>query len=126
MAGVLVLQCRWLEENKQRPRYDKKSAADAGWPIYSIPIEENRAPSLDQIRDFTARLTALPEGTKVLVFCESGKGRTATMGAVYWIMKGLTTSQAIARVSDASFATEWLTPERQRILREYERSHGKK
>ncbi len=110
-----------LEENRQPPRYEKKSAADAGWGIYSIPIEEGRAPSLDQIVDFAARLTALSKGTKVLVFCQSGKGRTAMMSVVYWIMKGLTINQAIARVSNASSATEWLTPERQRVLHEYER-----
>lgn len=105
-----------LEEDKQPPRYNKKSAALAGWSIYSIPIEEGRAPSLDQIRDFTVCLTALPKGTKILVFCESGLGRTAVMGAVYWIMKGLMASEAITRVSNASSATEWLTPERQRVL----------
>jgi hypothetical protein len=43
------------------------------------------------------------------------------MSVVYWIMKGLTVNQAIARVSNASSATEWLTPERQRVLHEYER-----
>jgi hypothetical protein len=52
-----------LEEHKERSKYDKRSATIAGWSIYSISIQEGRAPSLDQIRDFTARLTALPEGT---------------------------------------------------------------
>jgi protein-tyrosine phosphatase len=105
-----------LEENKQPPRYDKKSAVDAGWFIYSIPFQENRAPSLDQIRDFTAQLNALPEGTKVLVFCESGKGRTACMGAAYRITKGLTASAAVARVSGACSDKRWATPGRQRVL----------
>jgi hypothetical protein len=60
-----------LEENKQPPLYDKKSAEDSSWSIHSIPIEEGRPPSLDQIRDCTSRLNDLPEGTKVLVFCAS-------------------------------------------------------
>jgi protein-tyrosine phosphatase len=107
-----------LEENKQPPRYDKKSAADADWSIYSIPIEEGRAASLDPIRDFAARLSELPAGTKVLVFCESGRGRTAMMGVVYWIMKGLTASQAITRVQQAM--SDWLTEERKQILARYE------
>jgi hypothetical protein len=34
-------------------------------------------------------LKGLPEGTKVVVFCESGLRRTAFMAAVYWIMKVL-------------------------------------
>ena len=110
-----------LEEAKQAPRYNKRSALDAGWSIYSIPIGEGCAPSLEQIRDFTARLEALPTGTKVLVFCESGSGRTAFMGAAYCIGNGLTTSQAIARMSEACGATDWVTPERHRVLNEFER-----
>jgi protein-tyrosine phosphatase len=109
-----------LEKNKQPPRYDKKTANDSGWSIHSIPIPENHAPSLEQIRDFMTRLTSLPNGTKVLVFCESGKGRTACMAAAYWITKGLTSSKAIARVSEACSTSDWVTPERQHVLEEYE------
>ena len=62
-----------LEENKQAPTYKLKTAVDAGRSIHSIPIAENQAPSLEQIRDFVAMLPGLPKGTKVLVFCESGR-----------------------------------------------------
>jgi protein tyrosine phosphatase (PTP) superfamily phosphohydrolase (DUF442 family) len=68
-----------LVESEQPSAYDKKSAEANGWSIHSIPIAENLAPSLDQIHEFMARLTGLPKGTKVLVFCQSGKGRTARM-----------------------------------------------
>jgi protein-tyrosine phosphatase len=111
-----------LEENKQPPRYDKTSAHAAGWSIYSLPIEEGCAPSLQQICDFTTQLKASQPGTKVLVFCESGLGRTAFMGAAYWMTKGLTSRDAIARVSEGCGATDWATPERQQVLAEYERS----
>jgi protein-tyrosine phosphatase len=110
-----------LEESKQPPRYDPKSAQAARWPIHSIPIEEGRAPSLDQIREFVARLEGLPLGTKVLVFCESGNGRTACMGAAYWIAKGVTASAAIARMSEACLDKCWVTPERRDVLHKYER-----
>ena len=110
-----------LDENKEPPRYDTKLAELAGWSIHSIPIAEGGAPSLDQICDFTARLTALPEGTKVLVFCESGLGRTAFMGAVYWCMKGLTASEAIIRVEQAGLEPDWITAERENLLHRYER-----
>jgi len=113
-----------LEENKQPPRYNKKSAEDAGWSIYSIPIAENLASSLDQIRDFTARLNASPQGTKVLVFCQSGRGRAVVMGVVYWIMKGLTASQAITRVQQTM--SDWLTEERKQIIARYEELQRKK
>jgi len=111
-----------LEESKQPPSYDKKSAEGNGWSIHSIPIAENLAPSLDQIHEFMALLTGFPEGTKVLVFCQSGKGRTACMGAAYWISQGLTATQAIARMSEACTDTNWATPERCQVLGEYERS----
>jgi protein-tyrosine phosphatase len=88
---------------------------------YSIPIEENHAPSLEQIRDFVTWLTGLAEGTKVLVFCESGKGRTACMGAAYWITNGLTASAAITRISESCAASDWATPDRQQVLSECER-----
>lgn len=110
-----------LVESEQPSAYDKKSAEDNGWSIHAIPIAENHAPSLEQIHDFVMRLTRLPKGTKVLVFCQSGKGRTACMGAAYWIAKGLTASRAILRVSDACSAIDWPTPKRRRVLHEYER-----
>jgi protein-tyrosine phosphatase len=67
------------------------------------------------------RLTGAPEGAKILVFCESGKGRTACMGAAYWISQGLTTGAAITVISDAIADKEWVTPKRRRILEEYGR-----
>lgn len=110
-----------LEESKQPPRYDRSSAALAGWSSHSIPSEEGGAPSLDQVCEFTARLTGLPEGTKVLVHCESGLGRSAFMGAAYWIAKGLTAREAIAYVTRASASADWSTGERARRLHQYEK-----
>lgn len=110
-----------LEENRQPPRYNRTSAQAAGWSIYSIPIEEGSAPSLDQIGEFITHLKRLPQGTRVAVFCESGLGRTAFIGAVYWITKGLTASQAITYVNEACEATDWVTADRRRALEEYER-----
>ena len=107
-----------LEEKKRPPRYDKKSAARAGWTIYSIPIEEGGVPSRDQLADFLRQVRALPEGTKMLVHCESGLGRSAFMGAVYWIAKGLTATEAIARVQQAGLEPDWTTPERATLLHE--------
>ena len=110
-----------LEESKQPPRYDKESARAAGWSIHSIPIVESHAPSVEQIQNFVTRVTGLPKGTKVLVFCESGKGRTACMAAAFWITKGLTASAAITRISESCSASDWLTAERRGVLTEYER-----
>jgi protein-tyrosine phosphatase len=114
-----------LEESKQPPRYAKRPAEDSGWAIYSIPVAENHAPSLEQIGEFIGRLKGLPPEMKVVVFCESGLGRTACMGAAYWIMKGLTSNKAITRMSEACLATDWATPERQQVLTEFEKLHRK-
>src|SRR5262249_32898697 len=109
-----------LEEKRQPPRYDKLSAALAGWAIYQVPIEEGGAASLDQLSEFTARLRHFPEGTKILIHCESGLGRSAFMGAVYWMAKGLKASAAIARVGETGIEQDWLTPQREHRLHEYE------
>ena len=113
-----------LEESKQPPKYKQESALTAGWSIHSIPIEEGAAPSLEQIRKFMTLLESLPAQTKVLVFCESGQGRTAFMGAAYWVNKRLSASDAIVRMSKACATSEWATAERQRVLREYARLLG--
>jgi protein-tyrosine phosphatase len=109
----------FLVEQKQPPRYDKQSAVVAGWTIYSIPIEEGGAPSPDQLSEFIASVKALPEGTRTLMHCESGLGRTACMAAAYWIAKGLTAKEAIARVRHAASDKKWIIPERERVLQEY-------
>ena len=110
-----------LVESVQPPRYDKQSALTAGWTIYSIPIEEGAAPSLEQIREFMNLLETLPDETKVLVFCESGQGRTAFMGAAYWVNKGLSASDAIVRMREACATSEWATAERRHVLEEFEK-----
>ena len=108
-----------LVESEQLPRYDKQSAVSAGWSIHSIPIEEGVAPSLEQIRDFMNLLETVPAGTKVVVFCESGKGRTACMAAAYWVNKGFSASDSNVRMSEACATSEWVTAERRRVLEEF-------
>ena len=65
-------------------------------------------------------LKTLSDQTKVLVFCESGQGRTACMGAAYWVNKRLSASDAIVRMSEACATSEWATAERRRVISEYE------
>jgi protein-tyrosine phosphatase len=110
----------FLEEKKQPPRYDKKSASSAGWTIVSIPIEEGDAPSLEQLSEFVARLRAFPKGTKILMHCESGLGRSTFIGAIYWVAKGLPASEAIARMQQAGFEQGWITSQRESLLHAYE------
>ncbi len=111
----------FLQEDRQAPRYDRKSAALAGWSIYPLPIEEGRAASLEQACEFMARMRALPKGTKVLVYCESGLGRSAFMGAIYWIARGLTAAEAVTRVQGGGVEPDWKTEERESVLQRYEK-----
>ena len=110
-----------LDKKKQPPRYDKKSAASAGWAIYSIPIEEGTTPSLVQACEFIALIGAVPKATRTLVFCDRGLGRSPFMGAVYWIAKGLTATAATARVaSSAGVEPGWKTQAGDEVLRKFE------
>jgi protein-tyrosine phosphatase len=84
-----------------------------------LSIEEGAARSLNQIRAFMSLLETLPDETKVLVFCESGQGRTAFTGAAYWVNKGLSASDAIVRMSEACATSEWATAERRHFLDDY-------
>ena len=123
MLRVLTWQYALLVESEQPSAYDKKSAEDNGWSIHAIPIAENHAPSLEQIHDFVMRLTRLPKGTKVLVFCHSGKGRTACMGAaILDCERPYRKPRNLSRVSDAVFGDRLANPEAPaRFLHEYER-----
>jgi len=110
-----------LVESKQPPRYNKKSAASAGWAIYAIPIEEGAIPSLVQACEFIALIGAVPKATRTLVFCDRGLGRSPFMGAVYWIAKGLTVAAATARVaSSAGVEPGWKTQAGDEVLRKFE------
>jgi protein-tyrosine phosphatase len=112
----------FLEEQKQPPNYDKQLALAAGWTLYSFPNEEGGTPSMAQLSEFIAFVRALPEGTRVLMHCESGLGRTACMAAAYWIAKGLPADDAIGHVRQSARDETWVTPQRESVLHEYARS----
>jgi ADP-ribosylglycohydrolase/protein-tyrosine phosphatase len=111
----------FLDEKKQPARYSKKSAADAGWVAHSIPIAGGGVPSLEQMSEFIAFVNTLPAETRILMHCESGLGRTASMAAAYWIAKGLSADEAIERVRQAASDGGWNTPERECVLRKFAR-----
>jgi len=113
-----------LEEDKQPARYAKKSAAVAGWATYSMPIVAGGAPSIDRLGAMMVRLKAYAKGTKILIHCESGTGRAALIGAAYWIGKGLTMGEAMARIAQAGVEPGWATEERKQLLRQWRSAHG--
>jgi atypical dual specificity phosphatase len=108
-----------LDEIKQPPKYNTERATTLGYTRSSIAIPDFQPPSLDQIDEFITLLSPMSGNTRVLVHCEGGSGRTGTMGAAYWIAKGLSAADAIRKVRQANpHAVE--TPEQERILDEFE------
>lgn len=108
-----------LEEHKQPAKYGRKSAAVAGWSVYSMPIGAGGVPTLDQLGALMARLKSYVKGTRVFIHCESGTGRAALVGAAYWISKGLAASDAMARIAQAGVEPGWATEDRKELLRQW-------
>jgi protein-tyrosine phosphatase len=110
-----------LDERTQAARYDKKAAAERGWGVYKIPIEEGVTPSLVQMCEFASLVGVASQTTKVLVFCDSGLGRSAFMGAVYWIAKGLSAGEATSRMErSAGVDRAWNEDAWHACLRQFE------
>ncbi len=90
-----------LYEEEQPPRYDPGRAPALGFVRHNIPVRDHHAPTVEQLEQFLEILGKLPTGTKTIVHCEGGSGRTGTFAAAYWIARGMTVSEAIAHVRKA-------------------------
>src|SRR5262249_10616207 len=89
-----------------------------GYVRHNIPVQDVSAPTLEQLEQFAKHVDGLPPGTKMIVHCEGGTGRTGTFAAAYWITKGLTVADALMRVRNARpHAVE--TPAQEEILRTF-------
>jgi atypical dual specificity phosphatase len=90
-----------LDESAQPPRYDPVGAAKLGFTRHNIPVADFQAPTLAQLEQFVALVQGLPRGTKTLVHCQGGIGRTGTFAAAYLAARGLTADAAIQRIREA-------------------------
>src|SRR5262245_3384555 len=109
--GVLVsLLC----EKERAPQYDIECATALVYLRHNIPVRDFRPPTVDQLEQFVKLVDGLPPGTKTIVHCEGGTGRTGTFAAAYWVTKGMTAPRAITHVRKARWhAVE--TPEQEAV-----------
>jgi atypical dual specificity phosphatase len=91
--GIEVL----ISLTEDKPRRDW--AEEAGLLVYHEPLEDMEAPSQEQLdRSVSAIQRALEHNMAVAVHCGAGLGRTGVVLAAYFVAKGLSANNAIARV----------------------------
>ena len=108
-----------LCEKEQLPNYDVDFAASLGYARHNITVRDFSPPTTGQLDQFVKLAGGLAPGTKLIVHCEGGSGRTGTFAAAYWVAKGMTAAEAIAHVRKTRHdAVE--TKEQRRVLAEFE------
>jgi atypical dual specificity phosphatase len=121
--GFSVIVCL-LDLQEQSSNYDKSLACASGWNWHSIPVPDFAAPTVAQIEQFLTLVSSSIPEKKVVVHCRGGIGRTGTMGAAYWIAKGLSWEAAIAHIRERrQYAVE--NRKQEAILREFEESRDR-
>ena len=91
--GVEVL----LSLTEDRPRRDWTDAA--GLLVFHEPWEDMEPPTQEQIdRTVSVVTRTMDQGKGVAVHCGAGLGRTGVVLAAYFVAKGATAQNAIARV----------------------------
>ncbi len=91
--GVEVL----LSLTEDRPRRDW--ADEAGLLVFHEPLEDMAAPSQEQLdRAVSAITRALDQNKGVAVHCGAGLGRTGVVLAAYFVTRGATAQNAVARI----------------------------
>jgi atypical dual specificity phosphatase len=86
-----------LSLTEDRPRRDW--AEDAGLLVFHEPLEDMEPPTQEQLdRCVSVIRRALEKKMGVAVHCGAGLGRTGVVLAAYFVTRGLSANNAIARV----------------------------
>jgi atypical dual specificity phosphatase len=114
-----------LEEDVQPPRYDVTRVEAMGYSRRNIAVMDFHPPQIEQLAEFVDFLDGQPDGTKAIVHCHAGIGRTGSFAAAYWIAKGLSADEALEKIRQARpQAVE--TPEQRDALEEFARRRASK
>lgn len=109
-----------LTEDPPNPRW----VNDAGLLLLHVPVIDMEAPTQEQLeRCVTSILKANAQNMGVAVHCGAGLGRTGVILAGYFVSKGLTAKNAIARVRrlrPGSIETE----EQEQVIAEFAGNQG--
>src|SRR5207237_122527 len=72
---------------------------EAGLLLFHEPLEDMEAPSQEQLeRCVSAIARANDKKLGVAVHCEAGLGRTGTVLAAFFVIKGMSAANAVARI----------------------------
>lgn len=97
-----------------------------GYVRRNIPVRDFHPPTVGQLGEFVDFVSQLRAGSKVVVHCQGGVGRTGTFAVAYWSAKGLPAAEAIRKIRKARpYAVE--TPEQVAALEEFAKTreaHG--
>jgi predicted protein tyrosine phosphatase len=82
-----------------RAEFDDKVAGIAPARYLYLPTPDDRAPSIEQLREgVTFIRDEIERGSGIYVHCGAGVGRAATMAAAYLVATGLSPEDAWARI----------------------------
>jgi protein-tyrosine phosphatase len=96
------------------------SCITVGYVRHNITVKDFCPPTVEQLEQFVKLVDGLSPGTKTIVHCEGGTGRTGTFAAAYWVTKGMSVADALMYVRQVRpHAVE--TAEQEEVLTEFAR-----
>ena len=112
-----------LREEEQAPKYDLELIEQMGFVRHNIPVKDFNPPTVEQLNEFIRIVDELPPGTRIIIHCQAGIGRTGTFAAAYWISRGMSVAEAVSFVRKVRWhAIE--TSEQEAILERFARRMG--